>query len=162
MVDFVGENDNTFDLSAFDEDISTTEAIDPFAPVPNGNYNCRIEKVYMAKSKSDNDMLKWEFRVIGGPVRGQMLFNNSMLMSPKNMQFLKNELVTICGLTLSGSWASLFKPWTDNEEQPPELAGLIDIYVTVSVKNKPDSDFPNIRLIKRIPTPVESAETGTF
>lgn len=161
-MDFVGENGNDkFDLSTFDMDIEDTEAYDPFAPIANGNYTCRVDKIYVCVSQPGNPMVTWELVIVGDPFNNRQVRYRSMLTSAEKLAEFKYAVEKICDVTLTGTWANLFKPWTENKEQPVQLAQLLDIHLQINVKSQVDSDYPpNVRLLKRVSTPKDTPKDG--
>lgn len=125
-----------------------------FDPLPDGKYQINVEEVFFETSQSGNLMLKWKFRVISGQFAKRMIFKNSMLQTPKNMEFLKGDLDT-CGITLGKL-----------RELQSRLEELLDVKLEVTLKNKKDGDasytnvYFNSKLIYASDIPDEKGSNG--
>jgi hypothetical protein len=98
-------------------------------PVPDGKYQCIIEKTWLAYSgpKSKNPgsrMLRWQLKIIGGQYGGRVLFRNNMIESPDNIKWLKGDL-QVCGLEIHKL-----------NELKERVGSLIGVGVEVQVKNQ--------------------------
>lgn len=100
-----------------------------FDPVPDGKYQARITKAWLAHSgeKSKNPgarMLRWELTIIGPKFAGRKLFRNNMIETPENVKWLKTDLHT-CGLVLGSL-----------RELPARVTDMVDVCVEVQVKHQ--------------------------
>jgi hypothetical protein len=98
-------------------------------PVPDGKYQCIIDKAWLALSgpQSKNPgsrMLRWQLKIIGGKYGGRMLFRNNMIESPDNIKWLKGDL-QVCGLEIHKL-----------NELRDRVSSLIGVGVEVQVKNQ--------------------------
>ena len=136
MTDF---NNNDIDLSKWDDEYESAE-VEPnkFDEVPDGKYQVKVEKVELARSQNDNEMLKWQLRVLGPNHAGRMIFRNNMITSSENIKYLKNDLHT-CGLVL----AKL-------SELKNKLNDLLDVKIEVTKKTR--GEFSNVYFNSRIVT----------
>ena len=130
-------NDWKDQLSQFDneyEQASDTASLE----VPDGMYNCNIDKVEIVKSKKDNPMLKWTLRVIDGDYENRLIWKYSMIATKQNVHFLKVDLI-ICGVDLP--------VFSDLENY---LEDLLDVELEVKTKKK--DDFLNVYFVRRLET----------
>jgi len=98
-------------------------------PVPDGKYQCIIDKAWLALSgpQSKNPgsrMLRWQLKIIGGQYGGRMLFRTNMIESPDNIKWLKGDL-QVCGLEIHKL-----------NELRDRVSSLIGVGVEVQVKNQ--------------------------
>jgi hypothetical protein len=94
-------------------------------PVPDGKYQCIIDKAWLAMNKAgDKRMLRWQLKIIGGQYGGRMLFRNNVIESPDNIKWLKGDL-EVCGLTIHKL-----------NELRDRVSSLIGVGVEVQVKNQ--------------------------
>jgi hypothetical protein len=137
------EDDFATDLAQFDEEFDQIEPAEKkeFDPVPNGKYQAKIDKVYLDRSKTSNNlMLKWELVIISGKYAGRRLFRNNMIATKENLSWLKTDLGT-AGLTIQKT-----------SDLPNRLGELLDVVVEVSVRNNKegDRDYQNVYLNKKL------------
>ncbi len=70
-----------FDFTAFDAD--TIDTSDNYDPIPEGTYECVVEKTEMLPTKKgDGSYLKLTFSVIDGQYDGRKFFTNFNLVNP--------------------------------------------------------------------------------
>lgn len=94
-------------------------------PVPDGKYQCIIDKAWLALNKAgDKRMLRWQLKIIGGSCSGRVLFRNNVIESPDNIRWLKGDL-QVCGLTIHKL-----------AELKDHVPSLIGVGVEVQVKNQ--------------------------
>jgi len=61
-------------------------------PVPDGGYVVRVSDVQFQTSQKGNDMLVWDLVIADGDHAGRHIWKKNMLLSPKNMVWLKRDL----------------------------------------------------------------------
>ena len=108
-------------------------------PVPDGNYQCMIERFHDKRTQEGRRRMAWQLRILTGPHAQRVLFVGHNLESPKGLGYLKRDLAT-CGVTLN-CWAEL----------DSHLDELLDMVVAVTVRNK--GDFTNCYINKRVQLP---------
>lgn len=118
--------------------INFAEVESSFEPLPEGRYECVIEKVEVRDSKSsDNDYLNWELNVLDDEYEGRKLWMITSL-SPKALFRLKDVFLAL-GVIEEDEELDL--EWEDDvdiqqQEGPlvtnPELEGLACIAVVVN------------------------------
>jgi hypothetical protein len=126
------------DLSTLDDEYAKTQA----APrdqdtVPDGRFQVNVEKVELTRARtSGNTLLRWQLKILNGPLAGRLLFKNSVIASPENLKFLKTDLV-LCGLELEKL-----------SELPDRLEDLLDVKLDIVKKSRGDNS--NIYFNRRI------------
>ena len=94
-------------------------------PVPDGKYQCIVDKAWLAFNKAgDKRMLRWNLKIIGGAYGGRVLFRNNVIETPDNIKWLKGDL-QVCGLTIHKL-----------AELKDKVSSLIGVGVEVQVKNQ--------------------------
>lgn len=65
-----------------------------YQEVPDGTYNCSLEKLELCESKGGKPMIKAQFRIMEGEFKKQCLFNNQVFTrgfpQHKGMEFLRS------------------------------------------------------------------------
>jgi hypothetical protein len=124
-------------------------------PVPDGKYQCIIDKAWLALSgpQSKNPgsrMLRWQLKIIGGKYGGRMLFRINMIESPDNIKWLKGDL-EVCGLTIHKL-----------NELKERVGSLIGVGVEVQVKNqgKDSQGRPNSNVYLNKAVEIDRAAAG--
>jgi len=104
--------------------------------LPDGRYRVVVEKAELEVSRANNKMLVWQMRVLGPRYAGRKLWHRNMIMTIRNIRWLKQDLLT-AGLEL----AKL-------SDLPNRLVELADVMLEVQLKTKGDSQnsFINKRL----------------
>ena len=93
-------------------------------PVPDGRYQCVIEKAWLSMSKvGSKRMLRWQLKIVTGPCKGRVLFHNNMIETPDNNKWLKGDL-TVCGMTIHKL-----------NELNDKVSSLVGVALEVQVKN---------------------------
>jgi hypothetical protein len=126
------------DLSTLDDDYGKAQA-EPREqdPVPDGRYQVNVEKVELTRARtSGNALLRWQLKILSGPLAGRFLFKNSVIASADNLKFLKTDLV-LCGLELEKL-----------SDLPNRLEELLDVKLDVTRRTKGENS--NIYLNRRI------------
>lgn len=78
--------DKQVDLEALQEDVKEVEkngGSGDFEPVPDGQYEVKVEKMELKESKKGDPMLSIWFKIIAGDYEGQRIFYNGV-MQPQN------------------------------------------------------------------------------
>lgn len=92
-------------------DFSNVDGLASFAPVPDGEYTCKIKDIETDITRAGDDIWKLRWTIEGGEHAGRLLFDN-LVFSPKAMPRVK-LLCESCGLDVSG----------EMELEPNKLAG---------------------------------------
>lgn len=86
-----GADDNlVLDLGGVNEEMPT------FQPLPPGIYNCVVENAEFSRSKNNNPMITWVFRVVDAENEGRLLFYHTVLNTEAGLAKLKRLLLRIC------------------------------------------------------------------
>jgi hypothetical protein len=117
------DNSDTYDKS------EAAKSGDFGEPVPDGKYQCIIDKAWLALSGPQSKhpgsrMLRWQLKIIGGQYGGRVLFRNNMIETPDNIKWLKGDL-EVCGLAIHKL-----------NELKERVGSLIGVGVEVQVKNQ--------------------------
>jgi len=134
-------DDNVFDLEQYDEDFASAEPDlgGDTVELPDGRYQMVVEKADLQRSNKDNPMLVWRMRVLGPRYAGAKYWHRNMIMSKKNIQWLKRDL-TIAGLELEKL-----------SELPARTSELTNVSLEVQLKTK--GDMQNSFINKRVRKP---------
>jgi|GEM_PF-735484 len=131
-------NDNVFDLEQFDGDFAATEYDETAHAegLPDGRYQMSVERVTLERSKAGNAMLLWQLRVVGPRHAGRRFWHRNMIISKKNMSWLKHDVYT-AGVRVEKV-----------SDIPAHLEEFRDVLLEVQLKTKGDSQnsFINKRL----------------
>lgn len=73
---------------------NTTEAASEFAPIPNGEYACRVTSGTRHQSRSGTPSYRLEFTVIGGEFAGRKVWLDCWL-TPKALATSKRDLLKL-------------------------------------------------------------------
>lgn len=92
MMDF-SKFDSMFDLEGLKNDIKAaadrnTEVVE----VPDGQYECKVEKMEMKESKSGNPMVSIWFRIVAGDFKNSVLFMNQVITTGFGLHTAKKTL----------------------------------------------------------------------
>ena len=94
-------------------------------PVPDGKYQCIIDKAWLSMNKAgDKRMLRWQLKIVAGACNGRVLFRNNVIETPDNIKWLKGDL-QVCGLTIHKL-----------NELNDKVGSLVGVCVEVQVKNQ--------------------------
>ena len=92
MMDF-SKFDSMFDLDGLKNDIqAAAERNTERVEVPDGQYECKVEKMEMKESKSGNPMVSIWFRVIAGDFKNSILFMNQTIHTGFGLHTAKKML----------------------------------------------------------------------
>ena len=117
------------DLADFDDAFAEADC-DPDGDadlLPDGRYRVVVEKAELEVSRANNKMLVWQMRVLGPRYAGRKLWHRNMIVSIKNIRWLKRDLVA-AGLELEKL-----------SDLPNRLGELADVMLEVQLKTKGDS-----------------------
>lgn len=92
MMDF-SKFDSMFNLEGLKEDIKAaadrnTERVE----VPDGQYECKVEKMEMKESKTGNPMISIWFRIVAGDFKNSVLFMNQTIHTGFGLHTAKKTL----------------------------------------------------------------------
>ena len=92
MMDF-SKFDSMFNLEGLKEDIKAaadrnTERVE----VPDGQYECKVEKMEMKESKTGNPMVSIWFRIVAGDFKNSVLFMNQTIHTGFGLHTAKKML----------------------------------------------------------------------
>lgn len=95
------------------DDLDTSDTYDKseaakggtFDDVPDGKYQCIVDKVWLTMSKGGvgnppKRMLRWQLKIVTGQHSGRIVFHNNMIETPENVKWLKGDL-EVCGLKIA-------------------------------------------------------------
>ena len=95
MMDF-SKFDNLFDLDGLKQDIqAAAERNTERVEVPDGQYECGIEKMELKESKTGNPMISIWFRILAGDFKNSMLFMNQTLHTGFGLHTAKKMLASM-------------------------------------------------------------------
>lgn len=95
--------------------------------LPDGRYRVVVEKVELEVSRANNKMLVWQMRVLGPRYAGRKLWHRNMIVSIRNIRWLKQDLLS-AGLELEKL-----------SDLPNRLGELADVMLEVQLKTKGES-----------------------
>ena len=98
-------------------------------PVPDGTYVAHVERAEWRESKAGNPYLFWVLIVDDGAHAGRSLLKRNMLLTEKNVQFLKQDLA-VCKVAMPEAVSQL------------DLNSLLD--KRLRVKKQTNGDFENL------------------
>ena len=136
------QTQDPWDLDSYDEEYEKAEKPErgdgEFETIPDGTYQVNVETVELKKSQKGNTYLAWSLRIIGPKFAGRMLWKNNMIITPKNIQWLKSDL-SIAGLPKLPKLSML----------PDFLEELLDNKIEITVRNR-DENNQDVFFNKRI------------
>lgn len=92
MMDF-SKFDNMFDLEGLKNDIqAAAERNTERVEVPDGQYECKVEKMEMKESKTGNPMVSIWFRILAGDFKNSVLFMNQTIHTGFGLRTAKKML----------------------------------------------------------------------
>ena len=98
-------------------------------PVPDGVYVTHVDRVEWRTSQKGNPYLFWILKIDDGMHSGRILLKRNMLQTPKNVQFLKQDLA-VCQIQMPEAISQLV------------LNFLLD--KRIRVKKQTNGDFENV------------------
>ena len=92
MMDF-SKFDSMFDLEGLKNDIqAASERNTERVEVPDGQYECKVEKMEMKESKTGNPMISIWFRILAGDFKNSVLFMNQTIHTGFGLHTAKKTL----------------------------------------------------------------------
>lgn len=92
MMDF-SKFDAMFDLEGLKNDIkAAADRNTELVEVPDGQYECKVEKMEMKESKSGNPMVSIWFRIVAGDFKNSVLFMNQVVTTGFGLHTAKKTL----------------------------------------------------------------------
>lgn len=127
------------DLADFDTPYTGADApTDGYEDVPDGQYQARIEKMELTKSKKSGDpMIKWTLRIVGPTSQNRLLWRYTVIKSDR-LGYIKKDLHT-CGVKLAKF-----------SDLPQHFDKMLDTMLDITVQKR--GEFQNIYLNRRIVT----------
>lgn len=86
MID-LSKYDKMIDEKALSEQLKNAES-NSFDPLPEGEYEAKLEKLEVTESKAGKLMLSAQYRVLRGAQKNKCLFQNIILFGTKNDGFM--------------------------------------------------------------------------
>ena len=145
MMDF-SKFDSMFNLEGLKEDIKAaadrnTERVE----VPDGQYECRVEKMEMKESKTGNPMISIWFRIVAGDFKNSVLFMNQTIHTGFGLHTAKKMLSDMdTGLPIDFQSFSQFASLIESVKEAIETQGLEYAVKYTTTKN----DFKNFEIIE--------------
>lgn len=138
MNEFTRSQADGIDLSYLDDEFEQAAVKETdFEEVPDGRYQCRIERAELTRAQTTgNPMLKWTLRVLGPTQRDRLIWKNSVLTAG-TMEYVKKDL-QVCGVTLTRL--------SDLSQHLPDLLDL-KIEVAKTTKNGNSNVFINKKIV---------------
>ncbi len=145
-------DDNVFDLEQYEEDFDSAEPDlgGDTVDLPDGRYQMVVEHADLQRSNKGNPMLVWRMRVLGPRYAGAKYWHRNMIISKKNVHWLKRDLI-IAGLDL--------EKLSDLPARAGEL-GNVTLEVQLKTKGDMQNSFINKRIRKPGSTQVEPDTTS--
>ena len=116
--------------SSFDEN--------QFKKITDGKYQAKVNTARIESSKSGKLMIKYDLIIVGSEFDGRHLFHNRLIDTPEHVGWARTELHK-----LGYGHATI-------QEMQQSLQSMLDSLIEVTVKNRTDSDSPNIYLNKTV------------
>ena len=117
MID-LSKYDKMIDEKALAEQMKNAEA-NSFDPLPEGEYDVKLEKLEVTESKAGKLMLSAQYRITAGAQRNKCMFQNIILFGTKNDGFLihnAKKLIEDLGFDIE------FENYTQFAEEVDEIA----------------------------------------
>lgn len=117
MID-LSKYDKMIDEKALAEQMKNAEA-NSFDPLPEGEYDVKLEKLEVTESKAGKLMLSAQYRVTSGVQRNKCMFQNIILFGTKNDGFMihnAKKLIEDLGFDIE------FENYTQFAEEVDEIA----------------------------------------
>lgn len=135
--------DEGVDLADFDAPYTGAEQpTDGYEDVPDGQYQARIEKMELTRSKKSNEpMIKWTLRIIGPTHQNRLLWRYTVIKNDR-LGYIKKDLYT-CGVELSKF-----------SDLPKHFDRMLDTMLDITVQKR--GEFQNIYLNRRVVTQDQS------
>lgn len=117
MID-LSKYDNLIDEKTLSEQLKNAES-NSFDPLPEGEYDTKLEKLEVTESKAGKLMLSAMYRIIRGQQKNKCLFQNIILFGTKNDGFMihnAKKLIEDLGFDIE------FENYTQFAEEVEEIA----------------------------------------
>lgn len=143
MMDF-SKFDSMFNLEGLKEDIKAaadrnTERVE----VPDGQYECKIDKMEMKESKTGNPMISIWYRIVAGDFKNSVLFQNQTIHTGFGLHTAKKTLSDMdTGLSIDFQSFSQFAGLIESVKEAIETQGLEYAVKYTTTKN----DFKNFEI----------------
>ena len=121
-----------------------------FDKLPDGEYDCTLEKLQLGESKSEKLMLKAQFRIEKGDHSNQCIFKNCVLTGTKNDGFMLLQAKKFLESLDSGVEIA-FNGWDDFDGMLGDIIDAIAedglMYTVKVVTNKKNKDYQDITIV---------------
>lgn len=121
-----------------------------FDKLPDGEYDCTLEKLELGESKSEKLMLKAQFRIEKGDHKNQCIFKNCVLTGTKNDGFMLLQAKKFLESLDSGVDIA-FNGWDDFDGMLGDIFDAITedglMYTVKVVANKKNNDYQDITIV---------------
>lgn len=121
-----------------------------FDKLPDGEYDCTLEKLELGESKSEKLMLKAQFRIEKGDHKNQCIFKNCVLTGTKNDGFMLLQAKKFLESLDSGVDIA-FNGWDDFDGMLGDILDAIAedslMYTVKVVTNKKNNDYQDITIV---------------
>lgn len=121
-----------------------------FDKLPDGEYDCTLEKLELGESKSEKLMLKAQFRIEKGDHSNQCIFKNCVLTGTKNDGFMLLQAKKFLESLDSGVEIA-FNGWDDFDGMLGDIIDAIAedglMYTVKVVTNKKNKDYQDITIV---------------
>lgn len=117
MID-LSKYDKMIDEKALSEQMKNAEA-NSFDPLPEGEYDVKLEKLEVTESKAGKLMLSAQYRITAGAQKNKCMFQNIILFGTKNDGFMihnAKKLIEDLGFDIE------FENYTQFAEEVDEIA----------------------------------------
>ena len=145
MMDF-SKFDSMFDLEGLKNDIqAAAERNTERVEVPDGQYECKVEKMEMKESKTGNPMVSIWFRILAGDFKNSILFMNQTIHTGFGLHTAKKMLSYMdTGLPVDFQSFAQFAGLIDSVKEAIETQNLEYAVKYTTTKN----DFKNFDIIE--------------
>lgn len=145
MMDF-SKFDSMFDLNGLKEDVAAAadrnvERVE----VPDGQYECKVEKMEMKESKNGNPMVSIWFRIVAGDFKNSVLFMNQTIHTGFGLHVVKKTLANMdTGLMVDFESFTQFANLLESVSEAVKTQGLEYAVKYTTTKN----DFKNFEIVE--------------
>ena len=131
-------------LERLDEKFAAEQVANRNAPVPDGRYNARIERVVLTRSRGGDPMLEWTLVIESeGEQKGRWVWYRRTI-TEKSLKWVKQELA-VCGLHLERI-----------SVVADHLPRLFDARLDITIRTK--EEHRNVYFNRRLDTPESGAD----
>ena len=121
-------------MALINVDFNIEDVVDNFAPLPTGNYPCKLTKQEMKKSGKGNDMLAIEWTVIEGENTGKKIFD----YVPLNIDWKVKQYAELIGVTSGSSF-------------DPDLFNGLETVISMNCRDQSEKEKARAKLDGRDP-----------